>query len=248
MVSFDVHRFDEVTSTNDLVKQAIEQGLPEGFVCRAAVQTFGYGRQGRAWSSPRGGLYQSLLLRPDVPRDQLPTLGLVVALAVRRALLDIAGFDAGVIRVKWPNDVVCAQGKLSGISCEAHAGGVCVGVGVNVHRPDGEVVAEGKYVPAYLSELADGDRLTTATVDLVGDAVLDAFAWYYDAWLRAGFASLVQEYSACSLLDGQAVRIEMMDGSVLAAGTVTGVDGAGRLLVETATGIQAVSSGEAHIV
>ena len=87
---FTVRSFDEVTSTNDLVKRALEAGEAEGLVIRARKQTGGYGRQGRAWTSPEGGLYASFLLRPEVPQAQLPTLSLVVGLAVRRALAALA--------------------------------------------------------------------------------------------------------------------------------------------------------------
>ncbi|MBQ9043673.1 MAG: biotin--[Eggerthellaceae bacterium] len=121
MQMYRIERFDTVVSTNELVKHGIEMGYDEGLVCRAAEQVGGYGRQGRSWSSPRGGLYQSILLRPDVPAEQLPTLSLVVALSVRRALLSVAALMSDEVQVKWPNDVVCAKGKLVGISMEKHA-------------------------------------------------------------------------------------------------------------------------------
>lgn len=133
-LTFHLSEHDEVGSTNTLIKQAIEQGAPEGTAVCARVQTGGYGRQGRAWKSPQGGLYLSVLLRPDVAVAQLPTLSLVVGLAVRRALVAVCGGDADRgdpqgssvhlpasdeiaasdvptasvpdIRVKWPNDVV----------------------------------------------------------------------------------------------------------------------------------------------
>lgn len=101
---FRIRSYGEVTSTNDLVKRAIDAGAPEGEAVCARVQTAGYGRQGRSWSSPAGGLYLSVLLRPDVPPAQLPTLSLVVGIAVRRALIRLTGSDD--IQLKWPNDVV----------------------------------------------------------------------------------------------------------------------------------------------
>ncbi|MBQ3300974.1 MAG: biotin--[Eggerthellaceae bacterium] len=153
---FRIERFESVASTNEGIKRALEQGEPEGLVWRAVEQTGGYGRQGRAWSSPAGGSYQSLLLRPQVPVTQLPTLGLIAALSVRAAIARFVDDDISTVMVKWPNDVVCAAGKLSGISCETHAGGVCVGIGVNVLRPEECVPVGGKYMPAYLCDLAGG--------------------------------------------------------------------------------------------
>ena len=139
---FRILLLEEVSSTNDEVKRALEAGEPEGLVVRALAQVSGYGRQGRSWTSPEGGLYCSLLLRPQTAPRELPTLSLVVGMAVRRALVELAGVAAAeTVRIKWPNDVVCEQGKLCGISLEAHGGGVCVGVGVNVAPVSGFTAA-----------------------------------------------------------------------------------------------------------
>ncbi len=54
---FRLQAYGEVPSTNEIVKRAIEEGEPEGLAVGARVQTAGYGRQGRAWSSPDGGMY-----------------------------------------------------------------------------------------------------------------------------------------------------------------------------------------------
>ncbi|WP_294420295.1 biotin--[acetyl-CoA-carboxylase] ligase [uncultured Senegalimassilia sp.] len=108
-MQFRVESFETVTSTNDLIKRAIEEGQPEGLAVRGLRQTAGYGRQGRAWESPIGGMYQSFLLRPDVPPAQLPTLSLLVGLAVRRAIASLVPELEDRVQVKWPNDIVVAE-------------------------------------------------------------------------------------------------------------------------------------------
>ena len=114
--SFRLRELAEVSSTNDVVKRALEAGEPEGLAVRACRQTGGYGRQGRTWTSPEGGLYLSLLLRPRVPSAQLPTLSLVAGLAVREAVASFLDTkDAGSILVKWPNDVVVRQSCREGL-------------------------------------------------------------------------------------------------------------------------------------
>ena len=245
---YRIERFDTVVSTNELVKHGIEMGYDEGLVCRAAEQVGGYGRQGRTWASPRGGLYQSILLRPDVPADRLPTLGLVVALSVRRALLSAGALMSDDVRVKWPNDVVCDAGKISGISLESHAGGVCVGIGVNVWRPAAENPMEGKNMPAYLAEIArnglEREQDVQMVVDFVGDEVMDVFWRRYAQWQREGFVPFVDEFNACSALNGKHVDIADRNGRVVKSGIVTGVNANGSLLI----GDDSVSSGEAHIL
>lgn len=106
---FRLQRRDAVSSTNDVVKAALEAGEPEGLAVTATTQLGGYGRQGRAWSSPEGGMYLSVLLRPNVALQQLPTLSLAAAVAVRRALASLVPEDVGRrILIKWPNDIVLA--------------------------------------------------------------------------------------------------------------------------------------------
>ena len=261
MLEFRVRSLAETTSTNDEVKRALAAGESEGLAVRALRQTAGYGRQGRAWESPLGGMYQSFLLRPAVPPAQLPTLSLVAGLAVRRAVASLVPAAADSVLVKWPNDVVvgdraaapdvpvrAAFRKLCGISVEACSGGICVGVGVNVAQP---VASEsiGENVPVYLDELGLCDGSVESRIAAVADAVCAELAALYDAWCRDGFASLLPEYDAHAALTGRFVRIvDHYTGDELCAGIVLGVDEHGRLLLRDAAGaVRPVTSGEAHI-
>lgn len=284
MTAFDVRSLAVTTSTNDEVKRAIEAGVPEGLVVRALRQTGGYGRQGRVWSSPEGGLYLSMLLRPKVPAAQLPTLSLVVSLAVRRALVGLVAPKAAAgILIKWPNDlVVSAAGKplekadaaeasadalrqpagvqpvggakhrkICGISLEAHAGGVCVGVGVNVRAPSERSDVGGKNEPAYLDELAP--RLAAVPLDAALDRTCEALLCWFDplyrVWQRDGFAPLLDEYNDHASLAGRSVRMVDRMGEPIASGVVSQVDASGRLVLRDESGANVpVASGEAHIV
>lgn len=308
---FRIRLLEEVSSTNDEVKRALDAGEPEGLVVRALRQVAGYGRQGRAWTSPEGGLYCSLLLRPQVAPCELPTLSLVVGLAVRRALAALAGDAAAdAVRIKWPNDVVlcddspshessvaqnrryerfsaetesrdldfseceaseqrnnrsyrrfCAtegaadasqsasvhsMAKLCGISLEAHGGGVCAGVGVNVLPPDVRPDVGGKNRAAYVADLVSA---APPSVKDVLDAFLAAFSPLYDEWARAGFAALIDEFNAYASLIGRTVSVVDRAGSPLAEGTVQRIDAQGRLVLLDSSGVDVpVSSGEAHLV
>ena len=234
---FRLQRLAEASSTNDVVKEALERGEAEGLAVTAQRQSGGYGRQGRSWASPVG------------------------AVAVRQALASLLPEASGRrVRVKWPNDVVCAETgegqalafrKLVGISLEQHAGGLCVGIGANVLPPAGEAApVAGKNEPAYLEELGLGGTCEPqAAIEEVRGAVLRELEGAYRRWLAEGFAPFAQEYADHELLAGCLVAIEDRNGSPLAAGLVEGVDGQGHLLVreEGATAPVAVSSGEAHV-
>ena len=141
-----------VDSTNRIIKDALAQGSGEGLCAVALQQSGGYGRQGRLWESPLGGLYTSFALVPahrGVSLDRLPLVSLVMSIVLRRALGKYC--DASKLAIKWPNDLLFDGGKVAGISLEATAGGVCVGIGINVFAPQDAVSKSiGKYSLSYL--------------------------------------------------------------------------------------------------
>src|SRR5207248_2338013 len=117
---------------SDELKEAARQGAPEGTVVVAERQTGGRGRLGRAWESPAGNLFLSLLLRPT------PDLRVsLIPLAAGLAVADAMEAEGATCRLKWPNDVLAGGKKLAGILSEATSSaagvdGVVVGIGANV--------------------------------------------------------------------------------------------------------------------
>lgn len=130
-----IHWFDRIASTQDTAHQLAAEGAPDGTAIVAVEQTAGRGSRGREWSSPRGGLWLSVICRP-LSSPAVEVLSLRAALAVAAALE-----DAGVAgaRIKWPNDVMVGDRKLGGILGEARwtgdqLGWVVIGVGMNVRN------------------------------------------------------------------------------------------------------------------
>lgn len=144
-------------STNNRIKEALGRKEAEWTVVTALEQKSGYGRQGRSWSSPQGGLYVSLLLRPlDHPsfaehfgRQHVPTLSLVMSIAACRVLTRL-GLGAEV-QVKWPNDIVCflQDSVVDG-------------------KKESSKQGEGK---RSKSSLAKQGKLLGISVEMIGDAV-----------------------------------------------------------------------------
>ena len=112
-MKIDKVKLEITESTNDDVKLAAEAGIPEGLVIWAAQQRGGRGRYGRAWFSPQGNLYFSVLLRPICDRHDYGKLTFVAALAVEEAVRKVLPHRP--IELKWPNDVLVGGKKISGI-------------------------------------------------------------------------------------------------------------------------------------
>ncbi|MGH7734654.1 MAG: biotin--[acetyl-CoA-carboxylase] ligase, partial [Gemmatimonadales bacterium] len=127
-------RLVQVGSTQDLVHQLGEDGAPHGSAIIAAEQANARGTRGRAWHAPAGGVWMSVLCRPEIP-SAAEVLSLRVGLAVAIALEAETRIPS--IRLKWANDLMLADRKLGGILCEARWRGdrlawITVGIGINV--------------------------------------------------------------------------------------------------------------------
>ncbi|MCL1979698.1 MAG: biotin--[acetyl-CoA-carboxylase] ligase [Proteobacteria bacterium] len=133
-------QYDHIDSTNRIAKDLIAEGTPSGTVVRAVSQSMGKGQYGRVFESPKGGLYFSLVLEPDLPLDQLPLITLATGLACLQVLKERFSLFP---HIKWPNDIYLAGRKVAGILCEnilkpgldgQTSAAVIIGVGMNVNN------------------------------------------------------------------------------------------------------------------
>jgi BirA family biotin operon repressor/biotin-[acetyl-CoA-carboxylase] ligase len=162
-MNFNILRYEEIDSTNSEAARQARAGAAEGTCVIARTQTAGRGRYGRHWvSEPDSGLYFSILLRPRFAVRFYSLITLMAGIAVYEAL---AEFDLKP-DIKWVNDILIGDKKISGIlseSVETPAGtAVIVGVGINLTSKNfPEVIADiatsvenetGRQVPA--SEIA----------------------------------------------------------------------------------------------
>ena len=102
-----VYAYPQTGSTMEDAHELAAQGTPEGTLVYAARQTQGRGRLGRAWESPEGGAYCSLVLRPQRAAAEIPQLSLVSGLAVAEGIRQLTELHASI---RWPNDVLI-EGK-----------------------------------------------------------------------------------------------------------------------------------------
>ncbi len=140
-----VIRLDEATSTNDVAKRRGRSGEPEGLVIVARHQTQGRGRLGREWISPEGGLYLSVLLRPELDPKELTALTTYFVLPVAKAIENITGLKT---ELKWPNDVQIVGRKVAGLLVEGtgQRGKIAflvLGIGINVNNSAKDLGLEG---------------------------------------------------------------------------------------------------------
>jgi BirA family transcriptional regulator, biotin operon repressor / biotin---[acetyl-CoA-carboxylase] ligase len=205
------------TSTSDLAKRAAANGAPSGQAFLAIEQTAGRGRHGRHWNSQKGGMYLSVLLRPSVPVDQWFALSFAASLAVLEVVRSqlathLSSAEIPQTGLKWPNDVIVAGGKISGILLEVEGKALIVGSGVNI-APVGWVGSQN-IAPIALADIwPDGAHDLPQPYDFA-TAYLDRLAFWYDRFCQSGFGPIRDTWLENALFLGQHVAVHC-DAKVL---------------------------------
>ncbi len=204
--------YEECVDSTNLFLRRMADSAADGTAVVAASQSAGRGRLGRTFLSPEGGIYLSVLLRPDVEPSRLPTLTPVAAVAVCRAVESVCGARC---KIKWPNDVLLGGRKICGILVESVLGDgspcVIVGIGINGNTssfPE-ELLPIAGSIASVTGERCDLQALSAALLQ-----ELDAL---YAVWLSDGSAVL-EEYRRLCINIGREVSVGERRGQTLAVG------------------------------
>ncbi|MBU6498082.1 MAG: biotin--[acetyl-CoA-carboxylase] ligase [Rhodospirillales bacterium] len=234
--------FETLGSTSDHCRACAEAGEPDGLAVLAGQQTGGRGSHGRAWASPAGNLYCSVLMRPKGAAREGGLWSLLAGVAVAEAVAALLP-DPVRLSLKWPNDLLLDGCKLAGILVDSSpdgAGGLAwlvIGIGVNLaHAPD---------VP--------GRR--TACLAPFGpppapEAMARAILARLDAWraiqAAEGFAPVRAAFLARAPRLG--TRMAVRIGDTETAGNFAGLGEDGSLLLEAGARVRAFAAGEVRLL
>ncbi|AEV30723.1 birA, biotin-(acetyl-CoA-carboxylase) ligase [Sphaerochaeta pleomorpha str. Grapes] len=243
---FPVHLFDTIDSTNRFAKQLAAEGSCHGTVVVSASQSQGRGRLGREFSSPKGGLYMSIILRPRCKTEEALLVTSAAAVAVARAVEKVCNLELGI---KWVNDLFFRKRKVCGILTEGvidfEAGvlsSLVVGIGLNYSTPSAAFEANLRSVvtslydgPSQVPPFLDANVLVAEivrTVVSLSDLLPDR--------------SFLQEYRDRSLVLGNTVSVVQAKKTKTALALE--IDDDAHLVVEYGDGsIESLGTGEISI-
>jgi BirA family biotin operon repressor/biotin-[acetyl-CoA-carboxylase] ligase len=219
------HYFDEITSTMDTARDFARKGAEHMTVVAAGRQSAGRGRLRRFWHSDEGGLYITVILRPDIP----PLLSFRVTFAAGIALVNVIRRLYNINAcLKWPNDILVSGKKLSGMLSELEAEFdsvtfINLGIGINVNNSPEKVG-----LPAIsLKTLLDQDVSRTVLLS----RFLDTFENMFDILDKP---VLLETWRSLSGTIGKEVKISVRNETVF--GKAVDIDDTGALLVLTPNG------------
>lgn len=231
---------DELESTNVRAKELVRQGGVHGQLVLARSQSGGRGRLLRQWESPKGGLWMSVILRPNLSLADASKLTLVASIAIVDALENLTNLRVGI---KWPNDLIFEGRKLGGIL--------------------GEVVGEwntiqtlilGMGINANFSRELLGSLQATTLLEILGyeidlNELTAAILKYLEIGLKDleanKFEDLRSNWTEKAVGIGQEVKV--LRGEQVFCGVFKGITLDGELLLETEKGESKFSAGEVQL-
>ncbi len=230
-MNINILRYDTLGSTNTEAANQARHGAAEGLCVIAERQTAGRGRHGREWVSSEGaGLYFSIVLKPRIEMCFLPLITLMTGVAVHDTLMEF-GFKPDI---KWVNDILIGDDKISGIlaeTIETPTGvAVIVGIGVNLTSSS---------FPEEIAETSTSIEMETGiavTADELAERLTPYLAYFYDILNdENGPREILRHWRQRSTyFSGKRVRVTL--GNTTFDGTTDGLEENGALRVKTDDG------------
>ncbi len=235
MKKMQLLKFDTLQSTNITAVALAKNGAAEGTVVVAERQEGGKGRMKRIWSSPKGGLWFTIILRPQIDPQYVAQVTLLAGVAVAKALRKL--YETEDVMIKWPNDLLLRGKKVCGILSEMQLdeeGNVdyaVVGIGINVSLTKDAFSKDLQDVATSLNESLNKEY----TCDQVLEQVLSELDDLYDKWLLDGVDVILKPWLALNCTLNKEVNVKDND-KIIFSGIVTGINEDGAIVVNDGNG------------
>lgn len=193
MASYKLFSFDKIPSTQTYALNMIADGkMSDHTIILAEAQSAGRGRYKRQWISHHGNLYVSFVFKIE---ERNPKLSYQVAVAIAETILS---FGIKPV-IKWPNDILIDDKKVSGTIIEYSGDFVVVGIGININS--------NPTVESYeTTKLADYKKVNR-------DELLNKLTKNIDKWMNTDFKFVRSRWMdlACQINKKVKYRGNIMD-------------------------------------
>jgi len=223
----------ELTSStqSDLIELVTRGSAQAGDVVVADYQSSGRGRLTRTFeAAPGTALLFSFYIRPTRNKNEWGWIPLIAGVSVAQSL---PGVDA---RVKWPNDILINEKKISGLIAQVVGDGVVIGIGINVGMQSSELPV------AHATSLAIEGTINMSRNELLIN-LLSTFETNFTAWDQ-GNDQIKAIYRDISATLGQRVEVHYPDGRV-ESGTAVSISPTGELVL--ADGVHVLAADIIHL-
>lgn len=218
-------------------------GKIHGMVIIAEEQTGGIGRMGRAWVSPSGGIWITVVLKPRIPIDHIFMITMAGSIAIARAIRK--EFDLGAL-IKWPNDIFIGNKKVAGLllelDAEADSVHYCLlSIGIDVNVP------LNQFSPALQKDITSISAEVGHEVDRASflARILKEFESRYLLVESGEYETITREWKSLSCTLENRVQIRTLKNSF--EGEAIDIDEFGALIIRKDNGkLERVISGDCY--
>ena len=211
----------------DTARDLARKNCPDFTVVIAGRQIKGRGRLNRRWLSDDGGLYFTMVLRPEIPVQLSFRVNFLASLTLAKVIREMFKIDA---RVKWPNDILVDGYKISGMlsELEAEAGRVFfvnVGMGINANNDPSKAEPGASSLKKIMGREVSKKDLLAFFLEAFGECIK-----------KVDIEDVISEWKKYTLTLGRHVRIVTLQEET--EGRAVDVDENGALVLELASGKQ----------
>src|SRR6185312_11332058 len=236
-----IYYFGTIDSTQNFAIDLAKRPHENGSLVIADRQTQGRGRLNRKWVSPKGGIWMSILLRPNFEPAYTSPFPMATSLALAVSIektLDIQ------TELKWPNDVTIKGNKVAGILIDASVESnkidyLIIGIGINFKINPGVITKSIKQKKYGITTLVHKDQ-SVSPVELIQQFLLE-LEKTYNKVLAGTTGTIQKEWIKKSSTIGKNVTVTTTTGTL--KGKVTGIDKTGALSLSSKGKVQRILAG-----
>ena len=225
MLNINLNILNICTSTNDIAFNAALNGEVEGTSYLAHTQTEGRGRNQNKWTSSKGNLFLSTIIKPKSDKSLWRQLSVIVGFSIVQVLVDL-GVNSNLIDLKWPNDVLVDNKKISGVLLESSDNFVIVGIGLNILKTP---ILETKWGTTKLKDHLKG----SINIKNIGLKILNKVFYNYYSWEKFGFVFFKEDINKKMFNINKNIIINVNSKSNLLNGVFLGIGDSGGIKVKT---------------
>lgn len=216
-----IFHFQQTGSTMDEARKLAGEGCPHMSVVVAEQQNLGRGRLNRKWFSAKGGLWFTLILRPDIPPPMAYIYNFAASLSLSQSISSLFGIQ---VSVKWPNDLLLEGRKLAGLLSEMETRGdmirfISIGIGINVNNSPEKDEPKAISLRSTLGKTVSRKKILQAFLDD-----------FQNRTERIDCAQIIEQWKQQTSTIGSSVRIETLGETF--EGLAVDVDETGALIIK----------------
>jgi len=223
-----IYLLKEIDSTQNYAKTLIDTGLNplDRTLIIAKKQSEGRGRFYRKWHSPPGGIYLSFILSNF---EIIQRICIDTSLALVKLTKELYGLQ---VYIKWPNDIILENKKLSGILIETYKNHLIIGVGYNLNISPQDLPPKAISIYQILNKKQSIKEW------------VNKFIEYLNTYLNKPVSENLYEFKTYSYTLGKFVHVRLANSKKI-EGFAIDVDTNGELIIRTPQGLQEkISSAE----